>query len=50
MLFVEGGHDNEYTDLRGFQAVLDELGNRATLHVVEGAEHFYDLSAGMNHG
>ena len=46
MLFVQGGHDEEYTDLRELQPVLDQLGDRASLHVIEGADHFYDLPAG----
>ena len=48
MLFVQGGRDEEFTDLREFQPVLDGLGNRATLHVIEAADHFYDLPAGSN--
>ena len=42
MLFVQGGRDEEFCDLRELQPVLDGLGDRATLHVVEGADHFYD--------
>ena len=42
MLFVQGGRDEEFCDLREFQPVRDGLGDRATLHVVEGADHFYD--------
>ena len=42
MLFVQGGRDEEFCDLRELQPVLDALGKRATLHVVEGADHFYD--------
>ncbi len=48
MLFVQGGRDEEYCDLQEFQPVLDELGNRATLHVVQDADHDYDLPAGSN--
>ncbi len=43
MLFVQGGRDEEYADLAELQRVLDGLGDRASLHVVEGADHFYDL-------
>ena len=46
MLFVQGGRDEEYAYLRELQPVLDELGDRASLHVIEGADHFYDLPAG----
>ena len=42
MLFVQGGRDEEFCDLRELQPVLDGLGDRATLHVIEGAGHFYD--------
>ena len=48
MLFVQGDRDLELTDLEEFQSVMDELGNRTTLHVVEGANHSYDLPAGSN--
>ena len=48
MLFVQGSRDEEFTDLRELQSELDELGNRATLHVVQGADHFYDLPTGSN--
>ena len=46
MLFVQGGRDEEFTDLRELQPLLDGLGNRVTLHVVEGADHSYDLPVG----
>ena len=42
MLFVQGGRDEEFCDLRELRPVLDGLGDRATLHVVDGADHFYD--------
>ncbi len=45
MLFVQGGRDEEFCDLGELQPVLDELGDRATLHVVEDADHDYDLPA-----
>lgn len=45
MLFVLGDRDEELTDLREFRPVLDELGGRATLHVIEGANHNFDLPA-----
>lgn len=45
MLFVQGGRDDEYADLRELQPVLEGLGDRASLHVIEGADHFYDLPA-----
>ena len=48
MLFVQGGRDEEYCDLGELQPVLDELGDRATLHVVEDADHDYDLPPGSN--
>ena len=43
MLFVQGGRDEEFADLRELQPVLEGLGDRATLNVIEGADHFYDL-------
>ena len=45
MLFVQGGRDEEFTYLGELQPVLDGLGDRASLHVIEGADHFYDLPA-----
>ena len=42
MLFVQGDRD-DYADLRELGPVLDGLGDRASLHVVEGANHDYDL-------
>ena len=43
MLFVQGGRDDKYADVRELQLVLEGLGDRASLHVIEGADHFYDL-------
>ena len=43
MLFVQGGWDDKFADLRELRPVLDGLGNRASLHVIEGADHFYDF-------
>lgn len=45
MLFVQGGCDEEYANVQELQTVLDDLGGRASLHVVEGADHSYDLPA-----
>ena len=42
MLFVQGDRDH-LTDLRELRPILDGLGGRASLHVVEGADHGYDL-------
>lgn len=42
MLFVQGDRD-DYADLRELGPILDGLGDRATLHVVAGADHDYDL-------
>ncbi len=42
MLFVQGDRDHE-TVLRELSPILDSLGDHATLHVVEGADHGYDL-------
>ena len=42
MLFVQGDRDH-LTDLRELRPSLDGLGQRASLHVVEGADHGYDL-------
>ena len=46
LLFVQGGRDEEFCDLRELQPVVDGLGSKATLHVVEGADHFYDMPTG----
>ena len=46
MLFVQGGRDEELTDLRELQHVLEGVGSRASLHVIEGADHSYDLPVG----
>ena len=43
MLFVQGGRDEQFAELRELQPVLEGLGDRASLHVIEGADHFYDL-------
>ena len=43
MLFVQGGRDEKFADLNELRPVLDGLGSQATLHVVEGADHFYGL-------
>ena len=43
MLFVQGGRDEQFADLRELQPVLEGLGDRASLHVIEGADHFYNL-------
>ena len=45
MLFVQGGHDEEFADLGELQPVLDQLGTRATLHVTQGADHSFNLPA-----
>ncbi len=41
MLFVQGGRDEEFSDVGELRAVVDGLGGRATLHVVDGGDHFY---------
>lgn len=46
MLFVQGSRDEELTDLRELQHVLGGLGSRENLHVIEGADHSYDLPVG----
>ncbi len=43
MLFVQGGCDEEFADLKELQSILDEIGSRASLYIVEGADHFYNL-------
>ena len=43
MLFVQGGRDEEFAELGKLQPVLDRLGDRASLHVIKGADHFYDV-------
>ena len=45
MLFVQGGCDEEYANVQELQTVLYNLDGRASLHVVEGADHDYDLPA-----
>ncbi len=45
MVFVHGGRD-ELTDLAELQPVLEGLGSKASLHVVEGADHSYGMSDG----
>ena len=42
-LFVQAGCDQEYDELEELQPVLNRLGSQVSLHVVEGADHFYDL-------
>lgn len=42
MLFVQGDRD-DYANLRELGPILDGLGGRVTLHVVEGADHDYDM-------
>ena len=42
MLFVQGDRDH-YTDLDDLRSVLGPIGRRATLRVVSGADHFYNL-------
>ena len=46
ILFVQGGRDEKFCELRELQPVIDGLGNKSNLHVVEGADHFYDMPAG----
>ena len=46
MLFVQGGRDEDFTDLGELRSVVDGLDGRATLHVVEGADHFYEPPTG----
>lgn len=43
MLFVQGGRDEEFASLGELQPVLDQLGVRATLHVIQGADHSFNL-------
>ena len=45
MLFVQGGRDEEYANVQELKTVLDDLAGRARLHVVEDADHDYDLPA-----
>ena len=42
-LFVQAGCDQEYDDLDELQPVLNGLGGQVSLHVVAGADHFYNL-------
>ena len=43
MLFIQGSRDEEFAELGKLQPVLDRLGDRASLHVIKGADHFYDV-------
>ena len=45
MLFVQGDRDEEFADLAELRPVLHQLGNRATLHVIHGANHSFHLPA-----
>ena len=45
MLFVQGGRDEEFSDVGELRVVVDGLGGRATMHVVEGVDHFYEPPA-----
>ena len=45
MLFVQGSRD-DLTDVDELRHVLARLGGSASLHVVEGADHSYDLPDG----
>ena len=42
MLFLQGTRD-KLADLELLQPVIERLGERATLHVVEGADHSFDV-------
>lgn len=42
MLFLQGTRD-KLADLGLLRPVVDQLGSRATLHVVEGADHGFDM-------
>ena len=48
MLFIQGSRDPEYCDLTHLQPVLDQLGPHATLHVIQGADHSYELPGTSN--
>ena len=43
MLFVQGGSDEEFTDLRELRTVLEGIEPHASLHVIDGADHDYQL-------
>ncbi len=45
MLFVQGDRD-DLTDVGELRQALEPLGNRASVRVLEGADHSYDLSDG----
>ena len=46
MLFVQGGCDEEFANLDELQSLLNRPGTHADLHVIEGADHSYDLPPG----
>ena len=43
MLFVQGDRDEEEAPIDELKSVIDGLGDSATLHVVAGADHSYNL-------
>jgi uncharacterized protein len=42
LLFVQGTRD-ELADLRRMRRVVRDLGERATLHVIDGADHAFEV-------
>ena len=46
MLFVQGTRD-DLADLALLRPVIERLGPRATLHVVDGADHGFSMKAEM---
>ena len=46
MLFVQGSRDEDEAPLAELTSVLDGLEGRATLHVIEGANHSYEMPEG----
>ena len=45
MLFVQGDRDEDFADLAELRPVLHQLGNRASLHIIHGANHSFYLPA-----
>ena len=51
MLFLQGTRD-DFAEMSLLKPVIDKLGNRATLHIIEGADHSFHVlkSSGRTDG
>ena len=50
MLFVQAGRDDELAPVDELRPVLRALGARAALHIIDGADHAYDVPAASGEG